>query len=517
MHTVSLLAGAIALLVGHSFADKSLSIDAKSNGAFVTAGAFPSLGEQSRLGFNIVRYNAGASSYNTYNGTRMVPKDPSSSSWDWIVDANQRAMRQKAKEREADTFELFSNSPMWWIHGTTTATQSTWQTLLTVQKDDWSITFQSVEAFNEPSSYYWKGDSGTQEGCFFTVSTMSTIIGYLKNELASRGLSAFIAGVDETSYDLAASTWQAFDDNARNTIKRINVHGYQGKKLWNSEYGDGDETGITLFTNLLLDFIWLHPTAWVYWQAVDISGWDLFVGDSDKEKAQKLLSERQTGDNRLSLVTGEVYDAQSLRDAFAGAYGVFAMTSERHPGKVITEEREMKHELDAGRNVVMAAKECYVEHLVFSSLRDIIKASDGHFKRIYHMNNKATIELLARKELDGFTALIPGFFYPNLFWPQYCRLRDVEWTDPEHDMGAFAAKIFGLGVEKTKGQTYLALSSKITPDSMVEIFTRVTGRPAVHSPISFEEFGQLSSSLVGPAFVDDAIEMMQWASRMDWS
>lgn len=47
---------------------------------------------------------------------------------------------------------------------------------------------------------------------------------------------------------------------------------------------------------------------------------------------------------------------------------------------------------------------------------------------------------------------------------------------------------------------------------MAEVFTRVTGIPAVHSPISFEEFGNLSSALVGPAFKEDAIEMMQWAA-----
>ena len=47
---------------------------------------------------------------------------------------------------------------------------------------------------------------------------------------------------------------------------------------------------------------------------------------------------------------------------------------------------------------------------------------------------------------------------------------------------------------------------------MAETFTRVTGKRAVYAPISFEEFGQLSSKLVGPAFKEDAIEMMQWAA-----
>ena len=130
--------------------------------------------------------------------------------------------------------------------------------------------------------------------------------------------------------------------------------------------------------------------------------------DPSSGKAQKLLSEYQTSDNRLSLVTGHVYDKTSLQSAFAGAHGVFAMTSERYPGKVITEEEELKHEIDAGRNIISAAKECCIKHLVFSSLPDIVEASNGQFKRIHHMNNKHTIEQLARKELDGFTSLMPG-------------------------------------------------------------------------------------------------------------
>jgi galactan endo-1,6-beta-galactosidase len=69
----------------------------------------------------------------------------------------------------------------------------------------------------------------------------------------------------------------------------VNVHGYQygggrrdllysavaGHRLWNSEYGEGDGTGISLASNLNLDFRWLHPTAWCYWQPFDSGGWGL--------------------------------------------------------------------------------------------------------------------------------------------------------------------------------------------------------------------------------------------------
>ena len=63
----------------------------------------------------------------------------------------------------------------------------------------------------------------------------------------------------------------------------MNVHGYQqaggrrdllheeaavlgAKNLWNSEYGECDESGASLAANLALDLWALHPNAWVYWQ-----------------------------------------------------------------------------------------------------------------------------------------------------------------------------------------------------------------------------------------------------------
>ncbi|KAK1758794.1 hypothetical protein QBC47DRAFT_293289 [Echria macrotheca] len=143
-------------------------------------------------------------------------------------------------------------------------------------------------------------------------------------------------------------------------------------------------------------------------------------------KAQKLLNEEGTEDGRLELVVADVYDIETLRKAFVGAYGVFAITSESHPHKEIVDEEEMQHEIEAGRNLVLAAKECNVQHFVFSSLPDMMQATSGQFSKLYHMNNKHTVEKIAREELPGrVTCLIPGFFYTNLQWPQYCRRRGM--------------------------------------------------------------------------------------------
>ncbi|CAN8099779.1 unnamed protein product [Discula destructiva] len=287
------------------------------------------------LGFNIARYNAGACSNNTFDSATMVesPKmnpsrqmdgywwdwasgDPQSTSWHWDVDANQRAMLQKAAARGANYLELFSNSPMWWMLANRNPSGSddgksdnlqSWNyenhtqylgEIATYAKDNWNIVFNGVDAFNEPSADWWNGLTGTQEGCHFEVSTMATIIPMMRAELDSRGLtSTIVSAADENSYDEAVSTFKGLGSEAIKNLGRINVHGYQqaegdrsglysltsqaGLKLWNSEYGENDASGSSLVSNLILDFRWLHPTAWVYWQAIDGGGWGLIDGDNN--------------------------------------------------------------------------------------------------------------------------------------------------------------------------------------------------------------------------------------------
>lgn len=286
------------------------------------------------LGLNIARYNAGACSNNTFSDTSMVVSaditasrqidgywwdwnsdDPASSSWEWTVDANQRTMLQKAAARGANYLELFSNSPMWWMlynknpSGSNDGSSDNLQSwnydnhthylaeVALYAKSNWGITFTSVEPFNEPSADWWVGTTGTQEGCHFDVSTQASVLPLLRSELNARGLtSTIISASDENTYDSAVSTFNDLGSTALSNVGRINVHGYQGGDgdraglysltsgsslaLWNSEYGDSDATGSDLVSNLILDFRWLHPTAWVYWQAIDISGWGLITGDN---------------------------------------------------------------------------------------------------------------------------------------------------------------------------------------------------------------------------------------------
>lgn len=132
--------------------------------------------------------------------------------------------------------------------------------------------------------------------------------------------------------------------------------------------------------------------------------------DVNSPRAKALLDEcsRDAKTDRLTLVRGNIYDMSSLLSVFSGAYGVFAVTSEVYSGRILVEEAEMAHELEAGRNLVSAAKESGVEHFVFSSLPDMMKATGGQYPEIHHFNNKHAVEKMAKEHLTGATCLIPG-------------------------------------------------------------------------------------------------------------
>ena len=129
--------------------------------------------------------------------------------------------------------------------------------------------------------------------------------------------------------------------------------------------------------------------------------------NAESPAAQELLKAFQTPDKRLSLQAGNMYDEASLEDAFMGAYGVFAVTSECSD-QLIADEEGMKHELQAGRNIVAAAKSCSVKHFVFSSLPNMKEVTSGRFEKIFHMDHKAIIQRWAREGLSAVTCLIPG-------------------------------------------------------------------------------------------------------------
>ena len=274
------------------------------------------------LGMNIARYNLGACSSATTGGSSMVASpnihppeqmqgyEISPNNWNWGADANQRQMLQYAKADGADYFQMFSNSPMWWMTNNDNpsgaangganlnlsyANSFANYIATTAQyfSQNYGITFNSVEPFNEPSSDWWKSTGG-QEGCNINASTQATVISSLRTQLNTVGLNnMMIAASDENNTSLAVSTWNSFSSTTKSQVGCLDTHGYgfnstaatqlynasQGKQFWSSEYGDNDTSGLTVAEEIDQSFNSLHSTAWCYWQPFDGSGWGL-INDS---------------------------------------------------------------------------------------------------------------------------------------------------------------------------------------------------------------------------------------------
>jgi uncharacterized protein YbjT (DUF2867 family) len=105
------------------------------------------------------------------------------------------------------------------------------------------------------------------------------------------------------------------------------------------------------------------------------------------------------------VVLADLNRQETLKSAFAGAYGVFLVTNFREPG---TDEH--KQALAA----VAAAKDAGVKHFIWSTLPNVETISDGKL-HVPHFSDKAKIERVVTEA--GFahhTFVIAPFFYQNL-------------------------------------------------------------------------------------------------------
>ncbi len=257
--------------------------------------------------------------------------DPTSSSWDWTRDANQRAMMLAASARGAH-IEMFANAPEWWMtveKSSCGGQLQAWNqhdfatylaTVVKKAKTDWNVTVDSVEAFNEPAAGWWTYPKN-QEGCNIVPPVQATILGYLRQELNARGLQGVsIAASDENAMSQGVSTLNYLKTHtttvngtqtvAANLIDTVDVHSYNGLDAWTdnsvrtalhqaagtktvsaSEFGDPDGGGMTLAQMISCDINVLRARSWHYWQVIEpSSGWGLVNAQYDAPADQTSTS-----------------------------------------------------------------------------------------------------------------------------------------------------------------------------------------------------------------------------------
>lgn len=205
-------------------------------------------------------------------------------------------------------------------------------------------------------------------------------------------------------------------------------------------------------------------------------------------------------------------------EAFDGANGVFMIT----PGITPDAPLALTHERELGQEIADAAVDAGVQYLVFSSLENVEKVTEGK-KWVPHFTDKARVEEYIRTLPIKSSFIYMGFFYTNLmeYYPphqegdtlifpiylpeDFC----APFVDPLTATGPAVLEIFD-NQDKYAGCSLPIIGEILSSREMVETFTRVTGikaqyRPAItlkellhHFP-SYSGMDGLTAEIVGMA------------------
>jgi uncharacterized protein YbjT (DUF2867 family) len=124
------------------------------------------------------------------------------------------------------------------------------------------------------------------------------------------------------------------------------------------------------------------------------------------------------------VVEADLSRPDTLKAAFEGAYGVFAVTNFWEDGT---------DELAQGKAAVDAAKAAGVQHFIWSTLSNVQEISGGKFD-VPHFTDKAKVnELVANAGFPHHSFVVAPFFFQNLnstLAPQTQQDGSTGWTMP---------------------------------------------------------------------------------------
>ena len=127
--------------------------------------------------------------------------------------------------------------------------------------------------------------------------------------------------------------------------------------------------------------------------------------DTSKDKAKAMASKG------AEVVAADLDDVESLKKAFAGAYGVFAVTN-------FWEHFSGEKEIAQAKNIAEAAKAAGVKHVVWSTLEDTRKLMKADDERMPMLQGKYRVPHFdAKAEANAHFAGLPTtFFMVSFYW-----------------------------------------------------------------------------------------------------
>ncbi|RYZ77977.1 MAG: NmrA/HSCARG family protein, partial [Proteobacteria bacterium] len=223
------------------------------------------------------------------------------------------------------------------------------------------------------------------------------------------------------------------------------------------------------------------------------------------------------------LVTAslELGQERSFVEAFRGSHGAFLMT----PGIVPQANHAETIETGLGKMLADAAVEAGVKHIVFTSLENVDRITEGK-KWVPHFTDKGRIEDYIRTLPITSTFIYMAFFYTNLleYYPPHLEGDTLvfpiylpedfraPFVDPLTATGPAVLEIFDHQ-EKYSGLSLPVIGDFISPREIVETFNRVTGiKAAYRSAFTRDELLKCFPSFANMGgFVDEAVGMVGYA------
>jgi uncharacterized protein YbjT (DUF2867 family) len=204
--------------------------------------------------------------------------------------------------------------------------------------------------------------------------------------------------------------------------------------------------------------------------------------DPAKDKAKALAAQG------AEVVKADIDDVDSLKKAFAGAHGVYAITN-------FWEHFSGEKEKTQAKNIADAAKAAGVKHVVWSTLEDTRKLMQPSDKRMPILQEKYRVPHFdAKAEADSFfaglptTYLVTSFYWDNLYMfglaPKKGDGGQLAWTFPmgtsklagiaAEDIGKVAYGIFKAG-DQYIGKRVGIYGEALTIDEMGKILSNTLG------------------------------------------
>ena len=217
--------------------------------------------------------------------------------------------------------------------------------------------------------------------------------------------------------------------------------------------------------------------------------------DSDKAKELKTLG--------AEVVAADLDDVESLKKAFAGAYGAFLLTN-------FWEHFSPEKEFEQAKNMAQAAKQAGVQHVIWSTLEDTrrwVPLSDNRMPtlmgkyKVAHFDAKGEADKLFTEAGVPTTFLLTSFYWENLIFfglgPKKGSDGELALTYPMgdkklpgiavDDIGKTALAIFKKGKEYI-GKTVGIAGEHLTGKQMAAALTKALGQDVRYHDVSPEEY-----------------------------